>query len=338
MINVGVIGLGMMGSTHLDVYAKRQDVRVVAVADLDEDRLHGRSKAQGNVEGQAQGGFDLSAVKKYREGKDLIKDRQVEVVDVCLPTPLHLEYARAALRAGKHVLVEKPLARTYRDAKKLVAAGEKARGFAMPAMCMRFWPGWEFLKSAIDDKRFGKVLAAHFRRVASHPGGPFYSNGELCGGALLDLHVHDIDFIQHCFGVPESVTSVGYSKITGQPDHVVTQYHYKDIPLVVAEGGWAMAPGFGFSMTYTVNFENATVTFSFDGKDHVKVFQPGKDPVDVDLPQQLGYEREIEYFLGCVVTSVAPQRVTLRDAANSVAIAEAEAKSIATGKSAKVKL
>src|SRR6266567_9490202 len=81
--------------------------------------VSGKVRAAGNVEGQAQGAFDLSQAKAYAEGMDLIKDKSVDLVDICLATPLHVEYAIAALKKGKHVLVEKPLARTFKDAQKL---------------------------------------------------------------------------------------------------------------------------------------------------------------------------------------------------------------------------
>src|SRR4051794_7689389 len=103
MINVGVIGLGMMGLTHLDAYAKRSDVKVVAIADKDPERLSGKKRAAGNVEGQAQGGFDVTQAKGYTEGLELIHDPRVELVDVCVATPWHVELALAALAAGKHV-------------------------------------------------------------------------------------------------------------------------------------------------------------------------------------------------------------------------------------------
>ncbi len=73
MITVGVIGLGMMGSTHLDVYSKRNDVRVAAIADIDPDRLSGKTKAVGNIEGQAKGGFDHSSAKQFNLGMDLVE-------------------------------------------------------------------------------------------------------------------------------------------------------------------------------------------------------------------------------------------------------------------------
>ena len=145
MINVGVIGLGMMGQTHLDVYSKRDDVNIVAISDKDPARLSGEEKAGGNVEGQASGGVDLSKVRRYEEGMQLIADDDIDLVDICLPTPLHLQYAEAALQTAKHLLVEKPLARTYVDAVKLAQAGDNAKGISMPAMCIRFWPGWAWM-------------------------------------------------------------------------------------------------------------------------------------------------------------------------------------------------
>jgi len=338
MVNVGVIGLGMMGLTHLDAYARRGDVKVVAISDRDPNRLSGKVKAQGNVEGQAQGGFNFDAAKKYEEGTDLIKDDDVEVIDICLPTHLHMDYARLAMKAGKHVLIEKPLARTYADALKLAAMAKRAKGVTMCAMCMRFWPGWSWLKKAIEERTYGRVYSAQFRRVANHPGGAFYSNGDLSGGAILDLHIHDTDFIQFLFGVPKSVSSVGYSKITNCVDHVSTHYHYDDIPLVTAEGGWAMADKFGFSMAYTVNFERATAVYTMAPSNPLTIYEYGKDPRPVELDKRMGYDLEIEYFLDCVKKGQKPRTVTLTDAANTIAIIEAEAKSVRTGKPVKVKV
>lgn len=332
VINVGVIGLGMMGSTHLDVYAKLEGVRVLAISDANPARLSGQESAGGNIEGQSQGGIDLSMARKYADGMELIADADVDLVDICLPTPLHRAFGEAALAAGKHVLIEKPLARTSEDAEALVEAAANAKGLAMPGMCMRFWPGWDWLAAAVAEGRYGAVRSAHFRRVTSHPGGPFYSDGEACGGALLDLHIHDTDFIQHCFGVPEAVSSRGYSVVTGRPDHVMTQYHYgQSGPMVSAEGGWAMAEGFGFEMQYTVNFEKATAVFDLAKDQPLKLIQNGKAEA-VELPAGMGYEHEIRYFIDCITQSRSPQRVTLRHGLTSVQIVEAEARSIASGK------
>lgn len=336
MIKVGVIGLGMMGNTHLDVYSKRDDVQVVAISDINPARLSGQERAQGNVKGQAQGNFDITTVKKYDEGKKLIRDKSIELVDICLTTPLHLEFAKAALKAGKHVMLEKPMGRTYREAAKLAAYAATTDRMIMVGMCMRFWPGWTWLKAAVEKGTYGKVCAAHFRRVASHPGGPFYSDGAACGGAALDLHIHDVDFIQHAFGMPKAVRSAGYSKLTSAIDHLATRYEYDHIPLVTAEGGWVMSTGFPFTMTYTVNFERATASFDLAAPNPLTLYENGQ-ATPIQLDPKMGYELEIDYLINCIKTGQKPTVVTLESAANSVKIVEAELKSVQTGRPVAIK-
>jgi predicted dehydrogenase len=339
MINVGVIGLGMMGLTHLDVYAKRSDVNVVAISDKDPQRLSGKTRAVGNVEGQAQGSFDLSRAKAYEEGMELIKDKSVELVDICLATPLHVEYAIAALRKGKHVLVEKPLARTSKDAQRLAKRAAKAKGFAMCAMCMRFWPGWTWLKEAVDNKTYGRVLSASFKRLATMPSGAFYANGALSGGAILDLHLHDADFVQFVFGKPAAVWSRGYSKTSGEIDHILTHYLFEGEgapPLITAEGSWAMAAPYEFRMQYTVNFDDATAVFDLLSPTPLVLYRNGQKET-VPLASEMGYDLEIGYFLDCIAKGERPSVVTMDDAADAVRLIEAEAKSVANGKPVKFK-
>jgi predicted dehydrogenase len=334
MLNIGVIGLGMMGLTHLDVYAGLPGVKVVAVADADASRRGGSSKARGNVEGQAQGRFDVTTARGYADGLELIRDPSVQVVDICLPTPLHKAFAIAAMEAGRHVLVEKPLARTAADAFAVAdaadAAFKKSAVIAMPAMCMRFWPGWTWLKQAIAEQTYGKVMSAKFTRLASHPGGAFYQSAEASGAAALDLHIHDVDFVNYCFGRPKAVRSAGYSKVTGGVDHIHTQYLFDDIPLVMAEGGWCMSAGFPFQMRYHVNFERATAVFDAGASPQLSLHRDGKSE-EVALGNEMGYHEEIAYFLKCVSEGRRPETVTLRDAAEAVRIVEAEVQSVKSG-------
>lgn len=330
-IRVGVIGLGFMGQTHLDAYARLGDAaQVVALADRDPARLEGKEQAAGNIEGANEGGFDYSSARKYTDANDLIADPDIDVVDICLPTPAHVPFGIKALQAGKHLLLEKPVARTYADAMKLVEAADASGKIAMPAMCMRFWPGWTWLKKAIDEKTYGKVLAATFRRVSPHPKGPFYADGDQNGGAALDLHLHDADFIQHLFGMPKSVTSFGYSSKTTAVDHISTHYEVNGVPLVRAEGSWAMADGFGFRMSYTVNFENATAVFDSGGHGPLRLSQDG-ETTTVELEEGMGYDHEIAYFIDCVAKNRQPQTVTLRDGAEAVRLVEAEVESVRSG-------
>ncbi|HAI13690.1 MAG TPA: gfo/Idh/MocA family oxidoreductase [Phycisphaerales bacterium] len=333
MVRIGVLGLGTMGNTHLDAYGKIADANIVAVCDIDPDVLSGKNKTEGNIEGQAKGAFDLQSpeLKKFTDGMEMINDPDIDMIDICLPTPEHIRYAVAALNAGKHTFMEKPLARTVADTQQLIDATANAKGLNMCALCMRFWPQWVWLKEQVEKQTFGKVLSATFKRVASHPGRGFYLNGGECGGAALDLHIHDTDFVKYLFGMPKSVISQGYSKETTAVDHLSTQYIYDDIPLVTAEGGWSMTDGFGFQMLYTVNFEKATAVFDIGKPEPLMLHQVDKESVAVTCEPEMGYYHEIKYFLECVKNNTMPSHATFADAAESVKIVLAEVQSVQTG-------
>lgn len=342
MTRIGIIGLGFMGRVHYDTYAKVNGAEVVAVCDADPKRAGGDlSDTWGNVDKGSTRQLPMDRIKGTCDWRELIAMPQVDVIDICVPTPAHVEVATAALATGKHVVCEKPLARTSAEAREIAAAAAAAKGMFMPAMCMRFWPEWEWIKRAADDGTYGRVLSAHFRRVGSIPAG-WFRNGQLSGGALLDLHVHDTDFVYHLFGKPRAVFSQGHVGKSGEIDHVVTQYQFANGPnangntpaAVVAEGSWTAAEGFGFRMQATLHFERATAEFDFGRKDHpLIVYAEGKsNPIEV--AKHDGYVGEMNYFVECIRTGQRPTRVTAQDAVAGIEIVEAEKRSIETGRPA----
>jgi predicted dehydrogenase len=311
MIRVGIIGFGGMGRVHFDAYQKIDGCRVIALADVDPER----AKKDG-----------CRSCTDYRE---LLADNEIDAVDVCTATPLHAEICVAALRAGKHVVCEKPMARTQADADAIVAAAEVSDKFFMVAQCMRFWPEWAYLKQAYDDGRFGKLRGINFRRTTACLSG-WFRDGKISGGAILDLHVHDVDFIYWLLGKPKAVMSRGYPGFTGEIDHVVTQYFYDNVPLVTAEGGWAMAEKFPFAMVYVANFERATIASDSSQQPMLKLYHNG----EVTTPQTapgMGYEHELRYFIECIQTNRRPTLATANDAAATYRIIQAEQESIRSG-------
>jgi predicted dehydrogenase len=338
MINVGIIGTGFMTVAHLKAYAKVPGARIAAICNPSGRNLDGDfSKVAGNVGDQAALKLDMTQVKAFREVDALLADPDIQVIDICTPTKTHVELALAALAAGKHVLLEKPMARTTADCRRIVAAAETAAHggvFLMPAMCLRFWPEYAWLKQTFVAGTYGRVLDARFRRVAQAPawGHSHFLKGGESGGALLDLHIHDVDFIQHCFGRPAAVFASGYSKVSGAIDHVMAMFQFPGGPTVSAEGSWAMTEGFGFNMAFTVNFERATVDFdSARGADAMRLIVEGVPPATLKPDGGDGYIGELKHFIECVRSGHAPSVVTAADGANAVAICEAEEKSVKTG-------
>ncbi len=328
-VNVAVVGLGFMGVTHLRAYRQIAGVRVVAVCDPVRAPVNG---VLAGVSGNVSGSDALrlgSDVRMYRRLEDVLDDAEVELVDVCVPTPLHALQAVAALRAGKHVVCEKPLARTSAQARKIVAAARAAKGYFMPAMCMRFWPGWALLKKLAQEKTYGCILAARFRRVSAPPGWSrqSYFTGRDSGGALLDLHVHDTDFVQFLFGRPTRLFSTGRSRLSGAIDHVVTQYTVPGGATVYAEGSWLLTSG--FSMGYTVHFERATLDFdSARGPQALRLDEAGQSPRVVKCTGPDGYAAELQYMIEAIKTGQPPTVVTAQDGLSAVEICEAEEKSV----------
>ena len=332
-INVAIVGLGFMGVTHIKAYRQISGVRIAGICDTVRLPVDGDlSTISGNVGAAEPLKLDLSQVRATKNLADLLTDPEIDLIDLCVPTTAHPKLAIAALNAGKHVICEKPLARTATLARNIAAAAESAKGFFMPAMCIRFWPDYAWLKQAIDAGTYGAVLAARFRRVGEPPGwSKDFMDGAKSGGALLDLHIHDADFIQHCFGRPKAVYATGFSRLSGAVDHVVAQYTVASGACVSAEGGWAMSSGFGFNMEYTVQFENATADYSLSrGADALKVFEKGQPPRTIKSSGGNGYLGELTYMVECIRTKRAPTIVTGRDGASAVEICEAEEKSIQT--------
>ena len=339
-VNIAVVGLGFMGVTHLRAYQQIPAARIYAVCGagrLPKDGL--LAGVSGNIAGHEAIRLG-TRVLVYRKFDEVLADPDVDAVDLCVPTSLHPTFTIAALRAGKHVICEKPLARTSALGREILRATGTARGYFMPAMCLRFWPEWKWLKEVVDQKTFGKVLAVRLRRVSEPPGWGRgnYFNGRASGGALLDLHVHDADFIQWLFGRPITVFAAGLTRFSGAIDHVVAQYQVRGGATVSAEASWLMTKGHGFSMAYTANFERATADYdSARGPEALRLFEEGRSPRVIRCKGSNGYVQELSYFIQCVQAGKPPRVVTAQDGLSAVEICEAAEKSAKSGRMVAVK-
>jgi len=339
-IGVGVVGLGFMGATHVKAYQHaRQDglpCTLVAVADPNPERRAGKSAATGNLATGAAGEdlFDPEKVRGYATPEELFADPHVHLVSICTYTDSHIELTTKALNAGKHVLLEKPVALSSDAILPLIEVAARSGRLCMPAMCMRFWPGWEWLKEAVQSARFGALRTARFERMGSGPGwaSDFYRDDARSGGALFDLHIHDTDFIHWLFGRPSSVSSAG------SRNHVLSHYRYSSGPasgaLISAEGGWSLAPTAGYRMKYMLNFERATAEFDLNANPTVIIHH-----ADHSEPMKFaslgGYDAEIRHLIDCIAHDRRP-RATLEDALAVTRTIEAELKSLQSGTSVQI--
>lgn len=339
-IKAGIIGLGFMGSTHFNIYGKHEHAEVTAIADVDPAKRKGDiSAVVANIDGgdNKSKPLDLSGIRVYEDGLALIRDPDVDLVDICLPVYLHKDFALAAIEAGKPFLCEKPLARTSTEAQAIAGAAQKAGISCLVGMCIRFWPEYRHALEYIRSGKAGRIRRASFKRISPDVDGNSWQNwfmkADLSGGAILDLHLHDVDFLCQLMGMPKAVTSFGLSGLRSDHgiDHVMTRYDYGDDTLVTAEGGWSPPKGTPFEMSFQILCERMTFHFSVDG--YCVIHEDGtvERPKPGAPSRPTGWHVEIDYLIRCLREKSAPD-MPLDEVADSIRIIEAEARSIRTGK------
>jgi predicted dehydrogenase len=338
VVKVGLIGLGFMGKMHFETYRKIPGARVTALCDGDPRKRAGDWSAVSANIGSGGGRYDLSGYRVHADAADLIADPDVDVVDITLPTYLHAGVALRALEAGKHVICEKPMARTGADALKMAAAAKAARRKLFIGQCIRYWPAYAVARRIIQGGALGRVQSAAFRRLAATPLGSWRNwlqDPALSGLCALDLHIHDADFVLYTFGRPKAVTSRGAGFSRGRLDHIATTYEYGDGALVTAEGSWMYAPPFGFEMTFLVALERATLALGRDGA--LRLLPKRGQPRTLKVPAGDGYLLELRDFIGCLARGKDSEVVTPASAAASVRLVEAEVESALRGRTVPVR-
>jgi predicted dehydrogenase len=333
MLRVGIIGLGFMGKMHFRCWQAIEDARVVAICDVDPAKFSSTDGTAGNITGAEQP-IDFSGVEFFIGAGEMLAKMGLDAVSITLPTYLHAEYTRMALEAGVNVLCEKPMALIPEECETMVAAARVSGKVLQIGHCIRFWPQYARAKEMVDSRQYGRVLAATFQRLSATPGWSWQSwlmDGAKSGGALLDMHIHDADFIQYLFGIPGSVFCRAVKGPSGEYDHAVTSYIYADGTAVAAEGGWAMAPGFGFQMSFHIVLEGATIVFDSTRAPDFKVCLANGEVFTPEVAPGDGYSQEISHFASILLGRPAPEVITPEQSAASVRLILAERESASSG-------
>lgn len=336
MVKVGVCGLGFMGYTHYQIYKKHPKAKIVAIADYNPKKLEGDwSSVGGNLGSMNRDKEDLTGIKTYANPYDLIADPNVDLVDICMPTDKHAEFALAALKAGKHVFLEKPMARTAKQAADIAKAAAKSKKYFMVGHCIRFWPEYQVTYDLIKSGKYGKVREVFLRRVANPPlyaDKNWFMNEKRSGGGMLDLHIHDVDFALYLLGRPKRVWAWGGKGPSGGIDVVHAGYEYPSGIHCNIVGGWAYHAPFPFNMEFCIRTEKATFLYDMGTGKPLTIYTAAGKEIVPDLPAGSGWERELDYFLNCIETKTKPSIVTAKSSMESVQFIELEMESIKKGK------
>ena len=297
MIKVGLIGCGFMGGMHSACYAALAGlgVKVTAVADVRRDY----------AENLANG------AEIYATGMELIEKADVDVVDVCLPTHLHAAHAVAAMKAGKNVFVEKPIAFKDEDMELILATEKETGAKVQVGQVIRQWTEYVWLKKAVDAGTFGKVQHAMFRRMSSRPEWAWEGwlhQVDKSGGVAVDMHVHDVDFVRYIMGEPDVVKAHAHRDAEGVIQQINAVYGYGNNVSVAVESGWDYPADFPFTADFRVKFDKATV---IGGGGVVNVYPVGGAAYQAELEEEFqgdndiggnisslgGYYNELKYFV-----------------------------------------
>lgn len=319
MLKAAIVGSGGISRSHVKGYnilEKEGIVKLVALYDIRPEAFSVQEEINlGQVDASTEG------VHCYTDLEEMLQKEEIDFVDLCVPSFLHKELAVQFLNRGMNVLCEKPMSLHAADCEMMLKAQKTSGKQLMIAQCLRFFPEYEFLKACLDDGRYGKVLGAFFHRVGAQPLWGFerwYLNPERSGGAMTDLHIHDVDMVRYLFGEPEGVACCAADAKT-KNDICHTTFYYGDLP-VTAIGTWS--PGrINFQSSYRVDFEKASLFY--DGN-QVTVYpeNPEESSYVADTPGWDGYTGEIAYFAKVVAGEIINEKNPPESAKKTIELIE----------------
>jgi len=295
-MRLAVVGLGFMGGVHLKAIRSLQTVELAAVVSRREPGW---------------------PVKHYTSLDDALADPRIDAVDLCLPTDMHESATIAALRSGKHVLVEKPMALTVESCHRMIAAAEGARKILMVAQVLRFFPEYRVLENVVDRRELGAIRSATFRRRCAQPGwSDWITDKTRSGGGGFDLLIHDVDMALRLFGRPSSISATGYEDAPAGVDVISARLFYDELAVEIS-GGWMFPGSYPFAMEFTVVGESGVLEYNSESRP-LKRYGGGEE---VALEPADGYASEISYFAECCRSGEQPSFCAPSDSAESVRLA-----------------
>jgi predicted dehydrogenase len=329
MFRVALVGAGGMAGVHAECYAALPGAELVGVLDT-------RPEAAEALAGR-------HGAKAFSDFDTMLEELRPDVVDVCCPTPWHVDYVcRAAERAGKlgirGISTEKPMARTLADCEKMIAAVEQAGIPLFVAQVVRFFPEFVQAKQMVDRGAVGAPAAIRTRRGGPMPRAwnDWYGNFAWSGGCILDLIIHDFDWLRWTFGEVKRVYAKGLngSKLPGF-DYALVTLRFASGAIGHVEGTWN-DPG-GFKVALEIAGDDGLLEYNFNQPTGIAfraAIAKEEARAGVALPESPmaanPYQLELAHFLDCLEQGVTPS-ITPQDGLEAVRIALAALESLQTG-------
>jgi len=312
-LGVAVIGTGFWGRNHARVFKELEETELLAVCDINAERAKNVAKQFG--------------VRAYTSMGKLLKNKDIEAVSICVWSLNLAKETLKALKAGKHVLVEKPMATNVKQAEKLLETAEEEGLHLSVGFLMRFIPGIQHMKNAIEDKTIGNLVCATAKRVSEWP--------ERIGdvGVVKDTAIHDIDIIRYFFGEePIAVyAKTGSMKYKKFEDYAQIMLTFEGGKSAFIESNW-LTP----YKTRTLVVTGSKAIMKLDYITQELTIEDAKKTIQPRYPWQEPLKLELQHFANCILKKEKPL-ITGMDGLKALQIAEAALKSSATGRAVKLR-
>lgn len=325
MIRVGVVGYGSMGQMHSQALQQIEAAELVVVADPDPDRR-----------AQAARDYGVEAVANPEE---LLALEEVDLIDICVPTYLHEAVFNTAVAAKKHIFCEKPLARSLQEGQRMRKLAQDYEGKIGIGHVVRFFPAYQAIRQSVLQGEVGTAAVARtFRGGGAYPRGwhDWFSDFDLSGGVILDLAIHDIDFLRWLFGDVQRVYAKStYGRTAARLQWAVLILRFQSGLIAHVESGWSNVPG-EFRTSVEIGGERGLI--SYDSSKTKPILRTGAGDqtgqAAVVVPEspvlQSPYLLELEDMISAIKEDRQPL-VSVEDALGSLQVALAALESCQSG-------
>lgn len=299
MLKIGLVGVGGISGAHIPAWEEMADAELVALCDIRPERME-----------------KFTEKRCYTDFEEMLANEELDILDICLPTYLHADFAVKAMEKGINVITEKPISLKEEDIDRVYKTAEKNNVKFMVAQVLRFWPEYELLKEIYDTKKYGKLLSGTMTRLGCYPKWSWdgwMMDEKRSGLVPFDLHIHDLDFMVYAFGMPK-VAHQFRSKLPDQ-DFISISYDFDDFQ-INSEASW-YATSYPFTAEFRFQFEDAVVA-NENGKMLIHLRDDKKidlseeadgETGDINLPKSDAYANEIRYFADCVINNTPVEKV-----------------------------
>ncbi|HUJ84866.1 MAG TPA: Gfo/Idh/MocA family oxidoreductase [Candidatus Acidoferrales bacterium] len=312
-IGVAVIGTGFWGKNHARIYKELPSTELVAICDVNQER--------------AKAIADQYGVKAYTSSSRMLKNKEIDAISICTWSTVLAKEALKGLRAGKHVLVEKPMATNSKQAENLCSIAEQNGLVLTVGFLMRFIPGLQVIRESVEKRKIGDLVCANAKRVSQWP--------ERIGdvGVVKDTAIHDIDVMRF---ISQQDPITVYAKMGSMKHHRFEDYAhimltYRNGESAFIESNWLTPYK---TRTLTVTGSDAIMRLDYITQD--LWIEQQKETLQPRYPFQEPLKCELQHFAECVIEKKKPL-ITGEDGVKALQIAEAAMQSSAKNRAVNLK-